>query len=66
MLGLFGGNDKKPQPPAIAGEAKNRREVERMRQENAILKGIQSAMPDPYYVRDMDYNIILCPKRLSS
>jgi PAS domain S-box-containing protein len=64
MLGLFGGNDKKPQPPAIAGEAKNRREVERMRQENAILKGIQSAMPDPYYVRDMDYNIILWPKAI--
>ncbi len=64
MFGLFGGNDKKPHSPGIAGEAKNRQEVERMRQENAILKGIQSAMPDPYYVRDMDYNIILWPKAI--
>lgn len=27
--------------------------------ENAMLKGIQSAMPDPYYVRDMDYNVLI-------
>jgi PAS domain-containing protein len=27
----------------------------------AQLQGIQSAMPDPYYVRDMDYNIIIWP-----
>lgn len=30
--------------------------------ELAILRGIQTAMPNPYYVRDMDYNIILWPK----
>lgn len=28
------------------------------KQELAILRGIQTAMPNPYYVRDMDYNII--------
>lgn len=26
-----------------------------------MLKGIQSAMPDPYYVRDMDYNVVIWP-----
>lgn len=30
----------------------------------AVLKGIQSAMPDPYYVRDMEYNVILWPKEI--
>lgn len=29
-----------------------------------ILKAIQSAMPDPYYVRDMEYNIILWPEAI--
>jgi PAS domain S-box-containing protein len=39
-------------------------EVEQLKKENAILKGIQSAMPDPYYVRDMDYNVILWPEAM--
>lgn len=26
-----------------------------------VFKGIQDAMPDPYYVRDMDYNITIWP-----
>lgn len=29
-----------------------------------MLRAIQSAMPDPYYVRDMDYNIVLWPKAI--
>ena len=33
--------------------------------ENAVLKGIQSAMPDPYYVRDMEYNIIIWPDSIA-
>lgn len=32
------------------------------KRELAILRGIQRAMPNPYYVRDMDYNIILWSK----
>lgn len=32
--------------------------------ENAMLKGIQSAMPDPYYVRDMDYNVLIWPEAI--
>lgn len=32
------------------------------KQELAILRAIQAAMPNPYYVRDMDYNIILWTK----
>lgn len=39
-------------------------ETERLKQENYILKGIESAMPDPYYARDMDYNIILWPEAI--
>jgi PAS domain S-box-containing protein len=31
----------------------------------AQLKGIQSAMPDPYYIRDMDYNIVLWPDAIA-
>ena len=34
-------------------------QLKNLKIENAVLKGIQSAMPDPYYVRDMDYNIII-------
>jgi PAS domain S-box-containing protein len=29
-----------------------------------MLKAIQSAMPDPYYVRDMEYNVILWPEAI--
>lgn len=35
-----------------------------LQQELRILKGIQNAMPDPYYVRDMSYNIILWPEAI--
>jgi PAS domain S-box-containing protein len=31
----------------------------------AHLEGIQSAMPDPYYIRDMDYNIVLWPPSIA-
>jgi methyl-accepting chemotaxis protein len=31
----------------------------------AQLQGIQSAMPDPYYIRDMDYNIVLWPAAIA-
>ncbi|MCL2064519.1 MAG: methyl-accepting chemotaxis protein [Candidatus Cloacimonetes bacterium] len=34
-------------------------QINTLKTENAVLKGIQSAMPDPYYVRDMDYNILI-------
>lgn len=30
----------------------------------SMLEGIQAAMPDPYYVRDMDYNIIFWSKAM--
>jgi len=33
--------------------------------EIAQLKAIQSAMPDPYYIRDMDYNIIFWPDSIA-
>jgi PAS domain S-box-containing protein len=33
--------------------------------EIAQLKAIQSAMPDPYYVRDMDYNVIFWPDSIA-
>ena len=39
-------------------------EVFEQAQELAVLRGIQSAMPDPYYVRDMEYNVILWPEAI--
>jgi len=38
---------------------------EKMEMEIAELKGIQSAMPDPYYARDMDYNITIWPEAIA-
>ena len=35
-----------------------------LKNENAMLRGIQSAMPDPYYVRDMDYNVLIWPESI--
>jgi len=39
-------------------------EIKKLKKENAVLKGIQSAISDPYYVRDMEYNVILWPKQV--
>ena len=44
-------------------EEKNK-EIEALKIEVAMLKGIQQAMPDPYYVRDMEYNVILWPEAI--
>ncbi|TCO71049.1 methyl-accepting chemotaxis protein [Marinisporobacter balticus] len=32
----------------------------------SILEGIQNAMPDPYFARDMEYNIILWPNSMKA
>ncbi|MCL2102186.1 MAG: methyl-accepting chemotaxis protein [Fibromonadales bacterium] len=40
-------------------------QIESLKEQIAILEGIQSAMPDPYYVRDMDYNIVLWPETIA-
>lgn len=34
-------------------------EIEKLKKENQILRGIKNAIPDPYYVRDMKGNIIV-------
>ena len=39
--------------------------IKNMEQKMAQLEGIQSAMPDPYYVRDMDYNVVLWPPAIA-
>lgn len=39
-------------------------QISELKKELSILRGIQSAMPDPYYVRDMDYNVILWPEAI--
>jgi len=39
-------------------------QIQELKREVSMLKGIQNAMPDPYYVRDMDYNIILWPEAI--
>ena len=46
-------------------DAETAREIKKLKLENLHLKGIQSAMPDPYYIRDMDYNIVLWPEPIS-
>lgn len=46
--------------PQNQGSAPN--SLSKEKKEMAILRGIQTAMPNPYYVRDMDFNIILWPK----
>jgi PAS domain S-box-containing protein len=40
-------------------------EIKELKLENAHLKAIQSAMPDPYYIRDMDYNVVLWPDSIA-
>jgi methyl-accepting chemotaxis protein len=42
-----------------------RKKVKKMELKMAQLEGINSAMPDPYYVRDMDYNIVLWPESIA-
>ena len=39
--------------------------TEELELEIAKLKGVQSAMPDPYYIRDMDYNITFWPDSIA-
>lgn len=39
-------------------------EIKKLKFENSILKGIQKAMPDPYYVRDMEYNVLIWPESI--
>lgn len=39
-------------------------EISRQKREIAMLKGVQQAMPDPYYIRDMDYNVIFWPEEI--
>jgi methyl-accepting chemotaxis protein len=39
--------------------------IKTLKLEIAQLKAIQSAMPDPYYVRDMDYNVIFWPDAIA-
>jgi PAS domain S-box-containing protein len=51
---MFKGTKKQDK---LIGELQN--EISNLKREVAILKGIQNAMPDPYYVRDMDYNVIM-------
>lgn len=34
--------------------------------EESIAKAVQAAMPDPYYVRDMDYNVVFWPDSMVS
>ena len=41
-------------------------EILKFKKEISILTGIQSAMSDPYYVRDVDYNVISWPKSIQN
>ena len=37
------------------------KQIKELKIKIAHLEGINSTMPDPYYVRDMDYNIVIWP-----
>jgi uncharacterized protein YoxC len=57
---------------ALASEKKKTEELQNLQSKlnsmefkMAQLEGIQSAMPDPYYVRDMDYNIVIWPESIA-
>jgi PAS domain S-box-containing protein len=39
--------------------------MQAMKLEIARLKAVQGAMPDPYYVRDMDYNVVFWPASIA-
>jgi PAS domain S-box-containing protein len=41
------------------------KQIKELKLRIAYLEGIQSAMPDPYYVRDMDYNIVIWPDSIA-
>ena len=60
-------NDKKEAKQGTAAEVEKQfaEQIKALKYEIAELKGIQSAMPDPYYVRDMDYNVIIWPDAIA-
>jgi PAS domain S-box-containing protein len=44
---------------------KQNKQIKDLKNQIAYLEAIQSAMPDPYYIRDMDYNIVLWPEAIA-
>ncbi len=44
--------------------AELKEQISKQKREIAMLKGVQLAMPDPYYIRDMDYNVIFWPEAI--
>ncbi|MCL1813320.1 MAG: methyl-accepting chemotaxis protein [Treponema sp.] len=52
-------------PDTSKPEAETDKQIKTLKLEIAQLKAIQSAMPDPYYVRDMDYNVVLWPDAIA-
>ncbi len=59
---MFKSKENKDLKKQIKALEKKKKELS---QEKSMLKGIQSAMPDPYYIRDMDYNILLWPDAIA-
>jgi methyl-accepting chemotaxis protein len=51
-------NDSEASPEVTA-------KIQAMKLEIARLKAVQGAMPDPYYIRDMDYNVVLWPDAIA-
>lgn len=43
---------------------KKYKKIDELKKELLVLEGIKSAMPDPYFVRDMDYNVIVWPESM--
>jgi PAS domain S-box-containing protein len=56
---------KEVQTKDIQPSAEVLAEIKALKLKIARLKAIQFAMPDPYYVRDMDYNVVLWPDAIA-
>jgi len=62
---MFNSSEKTKQMDASTELESLKIKLKDMEHKVAQLEGIKSAMPDPYYVRDMDYNVILWPPAIA-
>lgn len=55
-------NTKKKEKDQVISQLES--QIKELKNEVAMLKGVQQAMPDPYYIRDMDYKVIYWPEAM--
>ncbi|MDR0516012.1 MAG: methyl-accepting chemotaxis protein [Fibromonadaceae bacterium] len=62
---LFSKKDSKIEQGLQNANSEMKAQMQAMKLEIAKAKAVQGAMPDPYYIRDMDYNIVLWPDAIA-